>query len=141
MPALFVDTSAFYAAADASDRHHAAAAAFFQKRAQTGDLLTSDYVFVETWCLMRARLGRMAALRFWDAMTAGVVQVHGVSSTDLVRARRIVREWPDQEFSLADATSFALMERRGVNEAFAFDAHFRVFRADADRSRAFTVVP
>ena len=141
MPALFVDTSAFYAVADASDRHHADAAALFERRAQAGDLLTSDHVFVETWCLIRARLGRPAGLRFWDAMTGGVVQVLGVSSADLTRARRIVREWPDQDFSLVDATSFALMERRSVSEAFTFDTHFRVFRTDPGRSRPFTVVP
>ena len=61
MPALFVDTGAFYAAADASDEHHQAAAAIFTARGRAGDLVTSDYVFVETWMLVRARLGRAAA--------------------------------------------------------------------------------
>ena len=128
MPALFVDTGAFYAAADASDEHHEAAAASFAARGRAGDLLTSDYVFVETWMLLRARLGRDAAIRWWDAMRTGVVRTFGVTSLDLARAREIARDWADQDFSLVDCASFALMERLGIAEAFAFDSHFRVFR-------------
>ena len=139
VPALFVDTGAFYAAADVSDRHHAAAESTFRMRGPAGDLLTSDYVFVETWCLLRARLGRAAAMAFWDALGSGVVRVLGVTSQDLVRARAIARSWKDQDFSLVDCTSFALMEREHVEEAFAYDGHFAVYRFGPNRRRAFRV--
>ncbi len=33
----------------------------------------------------------------------------------------------DETFSFTDCTSFALMERRGVAIAFAFDDHFRQY--------------
>ena len=141
MPALFVDTGAFYAAADVSDEHHAAAAASFAARGRAGDLVTSDYVFVESWMLLRARLGRDAAIRWWDAMRTGVVRTFGVTSLDLGRAREIARDWPDQDFSLVDCVSFAVMERLRIEEAFAFDSHFQLFRFGPERRRAFTVVP
>jgi uncharacterized protein len=141
VPALFVDTGAFYAAADASDEHHHAAAATFTARGRAAELVTSDYVFVETWMLVRARLGREAAIRWWDAMRTGVVRTVGVTSRDLARAREIARDWADQDFSLVDCTSFALMERLDVVHAFAFDAHFRVFRYGPERRRAFSIVP
>lgn len=141
MPALFVDTGAFYAAADASDEHHQAAAATFTAIGQTAELVTSDYVFVETWMLVRARLGREAAIRWWDAMRTGVVRTLGITSRDLARAREIARDWTDQDFSLVDCASFALMERLGLVEAFAFDSHFRVFRYGAERRHAFSLVP
>ncbi len=141
MPALFVDTGAFYAAADASDENHAAAAVSFAARGRVGDLVTSDYVFVESWMLLRARLGRDAAIRWWDAMRTGVVRTYGVTAADLARAREIAREWPDQDFSLVDCASFALMERLHIEEAFAFDSHFRVFRFGPGRRQAFSVVP
>jgi predicted nucleic acid-binding protein len=80
-------------------------------------------------------------MRFWDAMETGVVQVLGVRSDDLVNARAIARAWPDQDFSLVDCTSFAVMEGRGLEEALAFDAHFRVYRYGEARRRAFRVVP
>jgi len=141
VPALFVDTGAFYAAADASDRHHAAAAAVFEARGRAGDLVTTDHVFVETWCLLRARLGRDAAMGYWDAMRSGVVRMLGVASADFQRARQIARDWPDQDFSLVDCTSFALLERLGMDEAFAFDSHFRLYRWGPQRRRALRVVP
>jgi uncharacterized protein len=138
---LFVDTSAFYAVADRSDAHHGEAAAMFAARAAAGGLVTTDHVVVETWLLLRARLGRPAALRFWDAMGTGVVRVLGVDGGDFARARRIARDWPDQDFSLVDCTSFAAMERREIDEAFAYDRHFRVYRFGRGRRRAFRVLP
>ena len=140
MAALFVDTGGFYAAADASDRNHAAAYALFEARGMAGDLVTSDYVFVETWCLIRARLGREQAMRFWDALASGVVQTYAVTSDDLVRARAIARAWSDQDFSLVDCTSFALLERLRIDEVLAFDAHFQAYRFGPARRRAFRVV-
>jgi len=139
--ALFVDTSGFYALADASDRHHVEARELFVPRGAAGDLRTTDHVFVETWCLIRARLGRPAAMKYWEAMESGVVQVLGVRSEELSRARDIARRWSDQNFSLVDCTSFAVMEARGIEEALAFDAHFRLYRYGPRRGRAFRVLP
>lgn len=141
MAKLFVDTSGFHAVADTSDRHHAAAAAIFVDRGGRGDLVTSDHVFVESWWLIRARLGRPAAIRYWDVMMSGVVQVHGVGAGDVVAARKIVDTWADQDFSLVDCTSFALMERLGIEDVLVFDRHFRIYRFGPQRKRAFRVIP
>ena len=141
MPALFVDTGAFYAAADRSDAHHGRAAATFEARGTRGDLVTTDHVVIEAWLLLHARLGRGEALRFWDAMATGVVTVLGALASDFASARRIAQEWPDQDFSIVDCTSFAVMERLRIEEAFAFDAHFRLYRWGPARRKAFRVVP
>jgi len=141
MPAMFVDTGAFYATADTTDRHHEVATATFVARGTVGDLVTSDHVVVETWYLLRSRLGRPAAMRFWDAMETGVVKVIGITSDDFAQARQIARKWPDQAFSIVDCTSFAAMERLGITQAFAFDRHFGLYRYGAGRTRAFEVVP
>lgn len=138
VPAIFVDTGAFYALADTADRNHDAARSVFEARGMAGELVTSDYVFVESWCLIRARLGRSAAMNYWDAMQSDVVKTYG--ARDLARARTIASSWPDQDFSLIDCTSFALMERLRLDEALAFDNHFRVYRYGPRRERAFRVV-
>ena len=65
---IFVDTGAWYAVADRSDRHHAVAASYYRDRAPASDLVTSDLVVAETWTLLRARLGRPAALTFWETL-------------------------------------------------------------------------
>lgn len=140
VPAIFVDTGAFYALADRGDRNHGAAASVFEARGTAGDLVTSDYVFVESWCLIRARLGRNAAMQYWDAMQSGVVKTFGVTSEDLSNARTIASSWPEQDFSLIDCTSFALMERLRLDEALAFDNHFRVYRYGPRRRHAFRIV-
>ena len=140
MPAIFVDTGAFYALADAGDRNHSTARSVFEARGMAGDLVTSDYVFVESWCLIRARLGRGAATKYWDAMQSDVVKTYGVTTKDLSSARAIASSWPDQDFSLIDCTSFALMERLRLDEALAFDRHFRVYRYGLRRERAFRII-
>ena len=130
----FVDTSGFYALADRSDRHHLAARSVLSRRDRS-EWITTDHVVVETWLLVRARLGYAPALRFWDDLAAGLATVAGVSSADLVRARTIAGEWRDQEFSFVDSTSFAFIERLGITSALAFDTHFRVFRWGPGRRR------
>lgn len=140
VPAIFVDTGAFYAVADSGDRNHGAARSVFEARGMAGELVTSDYVFVESWCLIRARLGRAAAMKFWDAMQSGVIRTYGVSSRDLANARTIASAWPDQDFSLIDCTSFALMERLRFDEALAFDNHFLIYRYGPRRKHAFRIV-
>jgi predicted nucleic acid-binding protein len=138
---LFVDTSAFFALANLADTHHAAAVAVFQSSVGRETLKTSDHVVIETWFLLRARLGRWAAMRFWDVLGSGVGTLLGVTSQDLRRGRELAQTWPDQAFSIVDCTSFALIERLDIRRAFAFDRHFRIVRLGARRHRALEIVP
>ncbi len=141
MNEVFVDTSAFYALANLADHHHAEAVAAFRSTAGQHDLQTSDHVVVETWCLIRARLGRAAAMRFWDGFDGGAVKIMGVTAADFQRGREIAQEWSDQAFSMVDCTSFALIERLDIRRAFAFDKHFRIVRFGWRRHRALEIVP
>jgi predicted nucleic acid-binding protein len=131
----FIDTSAFYALADRSDRHHLAARAALDQRSADDEWITTDHVLVESWLLLRARLGYSAANRFRDALVAGLATLAGLSSADLIRAREIAADWRDQELSFVDCTSFAFVERLGLEQAVAFDRHFRVFRLGPGRRR------
>jgi len=141
VPALLVDTSGFYAVADRSDAHHDAAREVFESRGAAGDLFTTDHVVVETWMLLRARLSRAAAMRYWDAVMGGGVTILGISADELAAAHRIGASWPDQDYGLVDLTTFATMEARAIEEALAFDDHFRVYRFGPARRRAFRVLP
>ena len=46
----------------------------------------------------------------------------------------------DQNFSIVDRTSFAVMERLGINRAASFDDDFAVYRYGRSRERAFEVI-
>ncbi len=133
----FVDSSAFYAAADSGDASSERARDVLM--AEVG-LVTSDHVLVEVWRLLRDRLGFDAAERFWDGLRLGPARIEPVREQDLASAWQIGRLFPDQGFSLVDRTSFAVMERLGVNRAVAFDDDFAVYRFGSQREHAFTLV-
>jgi predicted nucleic acid-binding protein len=134
---LFVDTSAWYAAADRGDASNAAATAVLS----TGDaLVTTDHVLVETWLLIRHRLGVEPARRFWNGMRNGVGRVELVTSADIEAAWSIGEAFPDQDFSIVDRTSFAVMERLGLVRVASFDDDFAIYRFGLRRERAFEVV-
>jgi predicted nucleic acid-binding protein len=134
---LFVDTSAFYAAADLGDASHQRATEVLD----SGEgLLTTDHVLVESWLLIRHRLGRHAAERFWSAVRSGAAAVEAVGAADLEVAWAIGQAFDDQDFSIVDRTSFAVMQRLGVLRAASFDRDFAVYRFGPGRRQAFEVM-
>ncbi len=134
---VFADSSGFYASLDRSDRHHARAQELFL---QADRLVTTDHVLFETWRLTRDRAGYAAAERFWSTLRAGAASVEHVTPADLDAAWRIGEAFPDQEFSLVDRTSFAVMERLGVGRVIAFDDDFAVYRFGPRHDRAFELL-
>lgn len=135
---LFVDTSVWYAAADRSDRSNRAAKAILSRGEA---LVTTDHVMVETWTLLHHRLHRQAADRFWEGLRSGVAQTETVTPADLEAAWEIGEQWPDQDFSIVDRTSFAVMRRLGLDRVASLDQHFAVYRMGRDRRQAFTLLP
>ena len=72
---LFVDTSFWYAAADKSDASNSHARVILSSGEQ---LVTTDHILIETWTLIRHRLGRRAAERFWEGLRSGAATVETV---------------------------------------------------------------
>jgi predicted nucleic acid-binding protein len=59
---------------------------------------------------------------------------------DLEVAWEIGSSWRDQDFSIVDRTSFAVMRRLGIDHVASLDEHFAVFRFGAKRRHSFHVV-
>jgi len=133
---LFVDTSAFYAAADSHDEHHARAT---EVLGSASDLVSTDHVLIESWRLMRDRGGHDRAERFWAEIRSGLVTLETVLPADLDVAWQIGEVFSDQDFSIVDRTSFAVMERTGIRSVASFDEHFSIYRYGPHRDRAFDV--
>jgi predicted nucleic acid-binding protein len=133
----FVDTSAWYAAADGSDVDHDA---MTRALAGAGTLLTSDHVLVETWLLLNRRLGRREAESFVRTCVTGGLAIESVGRPDLEKALEIARRFSDQRFSLVDRTSFSVMERLGIETVVSLDADFAIYRFGPRRQRSFTVL-
>jgi predicted nucleic acid-binding protein len=134
---LFVDTSIWYAAADKSDIGNTRAKAVLSGGEA---LVTTDHVLIETWTLIRCRLDRRSAERFWEGLRSGVATVETVGPADLDTAWEIGKSYRDQDFSIVDRTSFAVMRRLGIERAASLDDDFAIFRFGPNRRRAFTVV-
>jgi predicted nucleic acid-binding protein len=134
---VFVDTSVWFGAANIRDRLNARAKNILAGIAAP---VLTDHVLVETWRLLHARVHRQAAEQFWLGVRRGAAQLENVLATDLEAAWAIGEAFPDQDFSIVDRTSFAVMERLGLARAASFDDHFAVYRYGRNRDRAFEIL-
>jgi uncharacterized protein len=108
--------------------------------ADTSDLHITDHVLVETWLLLNSRIHRDAAEQFWRGIRSGAATIEKVTAADLEAAWAIGEAFPDQDFSLVDRTSFAVMERLGITRAASFDDDFAIYRFGRNRDRAFELI-
>ena len=134
---IFVDTSAWYGFLDRSDISHQRATVLINDADDV--LLTTDHVLVELSLLARHRLGASVERRAISRIVAGDTRVESTGAADLEKAIAIGEKFVDQDFSLVDRTSWAVMERLGVHEAICFDSDFLVYRFGKNRTRSFIV--
>ncbi|MBI2957846.1 MAG: PIN domain-containing protein [Chloroflexi bacterium] len=135
MKTVFVDTSAWYAVANATDRNHGPASAFLAEMAGTyARMTTTNLVIGETYTLILSRAGRSVARKFLGAMrdSSHVNRVF-VSEALERRAYDLIELHDTIPLSYVDATSFAVMNDLGITDCFAFDHHFA--------AGGFTLVP
>jgi uncharacterized protein len=134
----FVDTSAWYPLLVASHADHAGlVAAVSTLVAQRRRSVTTNLVVAETHALILHREGRDAAhagLRAVDR--AAAVLVHSAPALEAVARRDWIDRFTDQDFSLADAVSFAVMRERRIEDVLTLDHHFAVAGFRAAPSRA-----
>ncbi|MEW6753873.1 MAG: PIN domain-containing protein [Candidatus Latescibacterota bacterium] len=124
MNAAFVDTSALYAALDASDDHHARAAAEWGRLLGAHvQLITTNYVLVETAALLPHRLG-LEAVRLFERDVSPVLSVKWVGQATHAAAMSSVLAAGRRGLSLVDCVSFAVMRDLGLSDVFAFGEHF-----------------
>jgi predicted nucleic acid-binding protein len=133
----FVDSSVWYASVFAKDRNNARAKAILGMKEA---LVTTDVIVVETWLLLARRFHYAAAERFWERIRRGIADIERVLQTDYDAAWQIGTAFADQEFSIVDRTSFAVMERLGLARVASFDDDFAIYRYGRHRDQAFELV-
>jgi len=90
--------------------------------------------------LLHHRISPNAAERFWDGLRSGVAIIEPVGMADLEAAWEIGLAWRDQDFSIVDRTSFAVMRRLGIEDVASLDEHFAVFCFGPKRRQSFHVL-
>lgn len=114
----FVDTSAFFAISNARDVQHPTARAIESRlRREQWRLSTTNFIVAETHALLLSRAGRQVAATVLAEIDRDDIIVIRVSEADEQRARAIIYQYDDKDFSLTDATSFAVMERLRIAHA------------------------
>lgn len=120
----FVDTSALFALLDGDDENHERAARTWQTLSDRDeDLLTTNYVLVETFALFQNRLG-LEAVRNLQEIFVPLIGVFWITEDVHAVATAILLTAGKRRLSLVDCASFEAMRRSGVTRAFAFDRHF-----------------
>lgn len=119
----FADTSFWVALALRRDRHHEEARALWEHRDH--ELLSTNHVLGEVWTFLRRRDGHAAARRARRLIgRSSAVEVIHVTEGIEDEAWRWLERHDERAYSFVDATSFAVMRRRGLLEALAFDDDF-----------------
>jgi uncharacterized protein len=121
---IFVDTSFWIARAIKTENRHESAKVLVRAHADDR-LATSNHVCGEVWTFVRARAGHRAAVSVVDSIeSAARLTVLTVEQDDERDAWTWLRHRDERPYSFVDATSFAIMRRLAIREAFAFDADF-----------------
>lgn len=123
---IFVDTGAWYASLVPTDSNHARAVQWLA--ANHSPLLTTDYIIDETLTLLRVRgekkRAQMLGERFFQNRLA---DIHKISTSDLMLAWNIFKQFDDKDWSFTDCTSKVVMKQLSIKVAFSFDHHFHQF--------------
>ena len=133
-----LDTSGLLAAIDASQRHHAAAAAAL--RASEGPLLLSPFVLAELDYLLATRVSTKAAVALLDQVADGAYRLEPMTAGDIARASEIIGRYRDLELGVADASLVVLAERYRTSDILTLDErHFRA--VEGPGGRPFRILP
>ena len=123
---VLVDTSAYFAAANRRDAAHEQASTTLRRLVEERRRLsTTNFTLAELHALLLTRVDRQIAsqvLAEVDASRSSTVV--RVSARDEQRAREIISQYDDKDFSLTDATSFAVTEWLRTQQAFTLDRNF-----------------
>ncbi len=127
MRAVFVDTGAWMACADAADPAHEPCSAARDAALEAGKpLITSDLVIDETLTLIRFRLGLGAAIAWWHQIEGTArLRCEWIERDRFERARHLFFQSRDEGLSFTDCTTIALMRELKLTTVIATDGHFR----------------
>ena len=139
---IVADTSALYAAFDASQPQHAGALEVTEQEI----LFISPMVMTELDHLVHRHLGFTAALQVADALTArmaaGRYKLAELGHADLSAAQGVRGQYKDLRLDLADAVGVILADRYKTDRIFTLDERdYRAMRPLTKGFRAFRILP
>lgn len=126
---IFIDTSAFYAINDKTDKNNKTATKIYTSLlAQNSKFTLTDHILSETATLLRRRLGYRVSDNFVETIlegeAVGLFQIYFTNSSILKLSHEYFVKFPSDKISFTDTVSFATMIKHNIKSGFAFDNHF-----------------
>ncbi len=122
---VFVDSSAYLALLDRDDEHYEEATVILRALAsQRYRQFTTNILVIEAHALVLSTLRIGAGHAFLRGMERSSTALVRIRVHDEEHARGIVYQYSDKDFSLADAISFAVMDRLRITRIFTLGRHF-----------------
>ena len=89
-------------------------------------LVSSNHIRGETWTWLRRKRWHGKAVEFLDSVGGDGhrIQVAHIPEAVESEALQWLRRHDEREYSFVDATSFAYMRAKGIQDALAFDGDF-----------------
>jgi len=125
MSTILLDTSALHALNYARDENHTRALAYFKGLAGRVKPILTEYIFVETMNLTKARLGPGYAIAFGRHLRASrAFYPLRLTDADKQTTWDIFEQHHDKSWSYVDCSVLAVARRLGIQQVFTFDHHF-----------------
>ncbi len=126
---VFVDTSAWFAAAVPEDQFHPLARHTLIDLIKSGaEFFTTNFVVSETHTLLLRRFGNRDALAYLDFVgrqeADGITRIITVDRETEKEAQLLLQKYSDQSFSYVDAVSAVAALESSLDMIFSFDKHF-----------------
>jgi predicted nucleic acid-binding protein len=123
---IFVDTSGWYeAVAETGIRADRVRRLLGERVRGATRAVTTNLVVAETHALLLRRVNGAVALAFVKQVgRAPNIVVHATPEIEANAQSDWLEAFDDQDFSLTDAVSFAVMKERGIRVAVTLDQHF-----------------
>lgn len=126
MSTLLIDTSALHALNYVRDDNHARAVRYFKSLAGRVKPVLTEWVFIETMNLTKARLGPTHAIAFGQHLkTSRAFYPFPLADIDKQATWEIFIKYHDKDWSYTDCSLLAIAQRLNIRRIFAFDHHFR----------------
>lgn len=126
MRKVFVDTAAWIALINISDDLHIPAQQVMTTLCQQKvRLVTTEFALLEVADALSAPATRSQTAAFVDGLRRlAILRILPASHELLAEGWELYKQRPDKDWSLTDCTSFVMMGREQITEAFTSDHHF-----------------
>lgn len=121
---IFVDSGGWFASVVTDDEDYETARIWLEENKEP--LFTTNYIVNEMLTLLRARGENQKALEIGNLFFRSLLaDIYHLSEKDVLQTWEIFKTFSDKNWSFTDCSSKFICEKFGINQAFAFDKHFR----------------